>query len=57
MEKKLTLSVSILNPELSDEDIKKMSSKEQLLTIMEHLKSLDVIKYCVKVGLLVTDLS
>ena len=54
---RLTLSVSLINPKLSEEEIKAMSQRDQLLMIMEHLKSLDVIPYIQKVGLLVNDLA
>mmetsp|Transcript_32778 Transcript_32778/g.50030 ORF Transcript_32778/g.50030 Transcript_32778/m.50030 type:complete len:140 (+) Transcript_32778:792-1211(+) len=57
MHDRLTLSVSILDPSLTPEQIEAISPKEQLLTIMDHLKSTGMLSHVIKVGLLVTDLS
>lgn len=54
---KITISASIINPKLTKEDIGKMSQKDQLLFIMDHLKQLNLNKQIVKVYLLVTDLA
>ena len=57
IEEKMTLSVSILKPDMSDQELAAMDQKEQLLVIMEHLKTTGVIPHILKVGLFVRDLS
>jgi len=57
VQQKITLSVSIIDPALTPDDIKAMTQKDQLLMIFDHLKKLNVMPFIVKVGLLVTDLS
>lgn len=57
VQQKITLSVSIIDPALTQDEIKAMTQKDQLLMIFDHLKKLNVMPYIVKVGLLVTDLS
>ena len=56
VEHKLTLSPSIVNPSLTPEQIKAMNQKDQLIMMMDYLKSTGKIDYIVKVGLFVADL-
>mmetsp|Transcript_5524 Transcript_5524/g.9412 ORF Transcript_5524/g.9412 Transcript_5524/m.9412 type:complete len:229 (+) Transcript_5524:506-1192(+) len=54
---RVTLSVKIIKgASVSEEEVKKMSQKEQLLVIMEHLKASGKLSNVVKVGLLINDL-
>ena len=51
---RLTLTASKINPGI---DLKATSQKDQMLMILNHLKSLNITDYILKVGLLITDLS
>lgn len=53
LDERLTFSASRIQPGI---DLKSISQKDQMLIILNHMKSLNITDYILKVGLLVTDL-